>query len=154
MKLKSSSVRGKLIALVQITIGITLATISAVSSASPPSVVAQFPPSSGSGSDLAKLNLSRDQQEQIQQIQAETHNYMSEILTPEQMNQFQAGIAEGKRPPQLLFGLNLSRDQMTRIKEVMQDQQQQMSEILTPEQQEQFKQTQQSRPFPRGNSGI
>jgi Spy/CpxP family protein refolding chaperone len=134
-----------------LTTGTTLLIITNPGFAKPLQTVAQMPPNPA---DLPELNLTADQQQQIQQIHTATRARMSEILNPEQMNQFQAGIAEGQKPPQLLSELNLSRDQKTQLREVMMDQKQKMSEILTPEQEEQVKKMQESRSATSGRPGT
>ncbi len=95
------------------------------------------------------LNLTSDQQAQMEQIHQNTRSQIDNILTAEQKAQLEAARAnrgtarpEGHRgmPGQRFDSLNLTADQRSQIESVRSAAKEQMDAILTPEQRQQMEQ--------------
>lgn len=60
------------------------------------------------------------QQSQLQQIQRNTLQEVSAVLTPEQQQQLQTAMASGQRMRAALSNLNLSSEQQSQVQQIMQ----------------------------------
>jgi Spy/CpxP family protein refolding chaperone len=92
------------------------------------------------------LNLTQEQQEQMQQIRQAEREQMDNILTTEQKARLEAARENRQNPRQVLESLNLTDEQQARIEEVRQASKEQIDAILTAEQRQQLEQRRQSRP--------
>ncbi len=86
-----------------------------------------------------KLGLTMEQKKALVQVQKQTHANIEGILTPGQLQQFQASLAQGATTRDALKSVNLELRQKIRIKNVMEGMMGQLKTILTPAQFEQIK---------------
>ncbi|MGB0560801.1 MAG: Spy/CpxP family protein refolding chaperone [Spirulinaceae cyanobacterium] len=122
-----------------------LAAASLVTLAAIPQFTAQA--QGGRGDRLAaELNLTPDQQAEMQALREATQTQMQGVLTPTQQQAVEAAIANGENPRQVLRTLDLSDAQRTQLRDIKASQREEMAEILTPEQQAQLEAMHQSRP--------
>ena len=102
------------------------------------------------------LNLTAEQQAQIEQIREDKRSQIDAILTAEQKAQLQQAqenrnphARENRGMPRLFASLNLSDEQRSQIEAVMRSSKEEMDAILTPEQRQQLqehRQQHQARP--------
>ena len=87
---------------------------------------------------LAGVEITQQQQNQLDEIRRDTRAQIEKILTPEQRQQFKAAIEsrQGERSP--FAGINLSEDQKTKLQGIVQSAQYRAEAILTPEQRQQI----------------
>ena len=89
-------------------------------------------------SEVENLDLTADQQEEIDAVKAGLFEQMAEILTPEQMETFQAAQANGDDLRSTLQSLGLTSSQRSTVVSVMRSAQDDIKAVLTPEQQAQI----------------
>ncbi len=94
---------------------------------------------------LSNLNLTSEQQAQLQQIGRETRSQMQTILTPAQRETFQSAIASGKSVQQAVRSIDFSPSQRSKVRSIMQSHRQKVQNILTEEQRQQLRQQMRSR---------
>ncbi len=82
------------------------------------------------GASMQRTSLTQEQQLQLQQIQGDTLEKVSEILPPQQREQFRGSIASGQRMREALASLNLSSEQREQIQQVMQAYKTQKQQLL------------------------
>lgn len=92
------------------------------------------------------LNLTPEQQEQMQRIKESSRLEMENILTPEQKARLEAARANRENPRRVFESLNLTEDQKAQMQQIREASKQQMDAILTPEQRQQMEQRRQQRP--------
>ena len=85
-------------------------------------------------SDLEKIDLSEAQQIEIDDIQADMANQLSEILTDEQMEKFTAARANNSNMRNVMRSLGLTSSQRSSVRSLMEDTQSQIMDVLTAEQ--------------------
>lgn len=95
---------------------------------------------------LNKLNLTPEQQEQMQRIKQSQREQINNILTPEQKARLEAARENRENRRQVFESLNLTEEQQAQIQEVRRASKQQMESILTPEQVQQLRQYRQRQP--------
>jgi protein CpxP len=98
---------------------------------------------------LAALNLSPEQQSQIDQIRTNTRSQIEAVLTEEQRSTFQSNAGEGNFR-QAFRALNLSDEQRTEIHSIMDASRESVGNVLTEEQKQQL---QENRRVHRDNRG-
>ena len=106
------------------------------------SSVAQSPPPPPPSSGLAliapeqanKLGINPNQIKAIMQLQKQIHTNIEGILTPGQLQQFQASLAQGLTTRVALKSVDLNIRQKVRVKNVMEGAITQLKTILTPAQ--------------------
>lgn len=109
----------------------------AIPSTPPPAAPPTTPPSqpqSSTPSALASLNLTTDQQAQVQQVQTLATAQIQSILTPEQWQQLQTLQSANLSQAAALQQINLTGDQKSKLQEVEVLAQQRILSILTAEQ--------------------
>jgi len=84
---------------------------------------------------LEDLDLTDAQRAQLDQIRENGRQEMAAVLTADQREAFQAGIASGEPMPRVLRSLNLSDDQRNDLWSIMEDGMAEARNVLTPEQQ-------------------
>ncbi|MEO0458354.1 MAG: Spy/CpxP family protein refolding chaperone [Cyanobacteria bacterium P01_A01_bin.114] len=89
-------------------------------------------------SEVENLNLTAEQEEDINAIKAGVAEQMAEILTPEQLETFRAAQASGDDMRSTMMGLGLTRSQRSDVIGVMRDAQDDIMAVLTPEQRAQI----------------
>ena len=103
------------------------------------------------------LNLTAEQQAQIEQIREDKRSQIDAMLTAEQKAQLQQAqenwgtprAGENRGMPRLFASLNLTDEQRSQIEAVMRSSKEEMNAILTPEQRQQLqehRQQHQARP--------
>ena len=92
------------------------------------------------------LNLTPEQQEQMQRIKQSQREQMDNILTAEQKARLETARANRENPRQVFESLNLTDEQKAQMEEVRRASKEQMDAILTAEQRQQLQQHRQSRP--------
>ncbi len=108
---------------------------------------------------FSELNLTPQQQAQIEQIRANAKSQMQNILTPEQRQQFETmrqqgqQRGQGRQKGEGMGGMNLSAQQKEQMRSLRESTHQQINNVLTPEQQEQLRQKREARRG-QGNSGL
>jgi Spy/CpxP family protein refolding chaperone len=83
---------------------------------------------------FAKLGLSQQQQDQIQQVSKLAQAQIKSILSPEQFSQLQTLSEKGVPTDKAFATANVSAEQKSKIREIDRLAQQQLMAILTPEQ--------------------
>jgi Spy/CpxP family protein refolding chaperone len=96
----------------------------------------------GAGRSMGKagIELSAEQQAQMEQIRNETRTQIEAVLTPEQRQQWQAAMQNGQRRRGAMAALNLSEAQRSEIRQIMQSSKDRVTAVLTPEQRQQIEQ--------------
>ncbi|MUL35439.1 Spy/CpxP family protein refolding chaperone [Gloeocapsopsis dulcis] len=94
----------------------------------------------GRGMGKAGIELTAEQQAQMEQIRNETRTQIEGVLTPEQRQQWQAAMQNGQRRRGAMAALNLSEAQRTQIRQIMQSSKERATAVLTPEQRQQIEQ--------------
>ncbi|MDY6940716.1 MAG: hypothetical protein SWY16_24040 [Cyanobacteriota bacterium] len=92
---------------------------------------------------FSELNLTAEQQEQIDQLWEDKVARIQGILTLEQLEQFQALRSEAMQMRQRVEQLNLTQEQREQIQDIMRDMQ--LGDILTDEQKQQLRESMRSR---------
>lgn len=92
------------------------------------------------------LNLTPEQQAQMQQIKQSMRAQMDNILTAEQKARLEAARGNRENRRQVWESLNLTEEQQAQMREVRRASKEQMDAILSPEQRQQLQQRRQSRP--------
>ncbi len=92
---------------------------------------------------MAGIELSAEQQAQMEQIRNETRAQIEAVLTPEQRQQWQAATQNGQRRRGAMAALNLSEAQRTQIRQIVQSSKERVTAVLTPEQRQQIEQRRQ-----------
>ncbi|MBE9216346.1 P pilus assembly/Cpx signaling pathway, periplasmic inhibitor/zinc-resistance associated protein [Plectonema cf. radiosum LEGE 06105] len=95
-----------------------------------------------------RLNLTEAQKTQMQQIKQSARAEMERILTPEQLQKFQAAKASGEKKGGGFRDLNLTDAQKVELQRIGESKKSQMEAILTDEQKAQIQDMRQNR---RGN---
>ena len=85
-------------------------------------------------SAIEELDLSEDQQTEIEGIQSTMVEELSEILTESQMSRFTTAQANGDDMRSVMRGLGLTSSQRSSVMSLMRDTQSQVMDVLTPEQ--------------------
>lgn len=134
-----ASVFGVLLITGTITISQLFRPISGLNATEAPVIVAQNE-NSLVLSGIDSLDLTDSQTQEIEAIQDETEVQMSEVLTPEQMEQFKAERAEGEDTRSILVDLGLDPSQGRDIKVILRNTRNQILMVLTPEQRAQIRQ--------------
>ena len=98
-----------------------------------------------------ELNLTTDQQTQLERIRDNKHSQIEQILTPEQRETFQQLQEQRQRHREGMRSLNLTEAQRSQMREIHQSAREQMRDVLTEEQQEQIRQMRGNR---RGRRGM
>ncbi|MEQ9551593.1 MAG: hypothetical protein RIM23_18550 [Coleofasciculus sp. G3-WIS-01] len=98
-----------------------------------------------------ELNLTAEQQAQLEQIRDNKHSQMEQILTPEQRQQFQQFQGQRQRHREGMRALNLTEAQRNQMREIHQSARELMQNVLTEEQREQMRQMRENR---RGQRGM
>jgi len=89
---------------------------------------------------LAGIELTQQQQTQLNEMRKQTRNQIEQIIRPEQIAAFRSAIDQGQTFQQAVATVNLSPDQKAQLRQVLQAARQQASSILTTEQKQQLKQ--------------
>ncbi|MEO1209092.1 MAG: Spy/CpxP family protein refolding chaperone [Cyanobacteria bacterium J06638_20] len=92
----------------------------------------------GRGRMIEQLNMTEEQQAELQQIRAAHQEDMLTILTDAQQDAVRAGIEAGEPMPLILRSLDLSQEQRDSLQALRETHRQQGREVLTPEQQAQI----------------
>lgn len=101
---------------------------------------------------FSELNLTPQQQAEIEQIQENAKSQMQNLLTPEQRQQFETLRQQGRQKGKGLRQMNLSAEQREQMRSLRQSSREQIRNVLTPEQQDQLRQKMEARRG-RGRSG-
>ena len=97
-----------------------------------------------------ELNLTAEQQAQLERIRDNKHSQIEQILTPEQRQQFQQLQGQRQRHREGMRALNLTEAQRNQMREIHQSARELMQNVLTEEQREQMRQMRGNRQSPRG----
>jgi periplasmic protein CpxP/Spy len=89
---------------------------------------------------LSGLNLTQQQQDQIDQIRNQMRSQVESILSETQRTQIRTAMQQGQDFRAAAAAANISDDQQAQIRQVFQASRQQMASILTPDQQQQLQQ--------------
>ena len=84
-----------------------------------------------------KLNLTKEQQQQMERIRQSSREQMDKILTSEQKARLKTATERGENPRQVFASLNLTAKQRAKMQEVSRSSRQQIESILTPAQRQQ-----------------
>jgi len=90
--------------------------------------------------ELPGLNLTQQQQEQLDQIRSQTRSQIESILSETQRSQIRTAMQQGQGLRRAAVAANVSADQQAQIRQIFQASRQQMASVLTPEQQQQIQQ--------------
>jgi|GEM_PF-451741 len=99
---------------------------------------------------FSNLNLTSEQQTQLEQVRENIDGEIASILTPQQQQQFQSVRAQRQQLHEAMKALNLSSEQKEQMRSIKQSSRQQMNDLLTEEQRQQLRQEMRSR---RGGEG-
>jgi hypothetical protein len=89
---------------------------------------------------LVGIQLMPAQQTQLMQLRQQTLPQIQQLLSSEQLSQFNTALKQGQTVRVALTSLDLSIPQQLKLRNVMQSVRSQLTHILTPEQQEQLMQ--------------
>jgi periplasmic protein CpxP/Spy len=89
---------------------------------------------------LSGLNLTQQQQDQIDQIRNQTRSQVESILSETQRTQIRTAMQQGQDFRAAAAAANVSADQQAQIRQIFQASRQQMASVLTPDQQQQLQQ--------------
>ena len=89
---------------------------------------------------LVGIQITSTQQNQIKVLNSQIYPQIQDLLTPEQLNQFQAFLAQGKGMARSLISLDLSISQKIKLLNISRSARSQLTNILTPEQKTQLSQ--------------
>ncbi len=92
-----------------------------------------------SGTQAGQLGLTAAQKQSIIELQQQTHGNLTSILTPGQLQQFQASLAQGQTTRDALQSADLNLRQKVRVKNLMEGTLEKLQTILTPAQFNQIK---------------
>ena len=120
------------------------ATIAAITLAAAPMAAFSKPPFA------EELNLTAEQQAQLEQIRENKHSQIEQILTPQQREQFQQLQEQRQRHREGMRALNLTEEQRNQMREIHESTRELMQNVLTEEQREQMRQMRGNRQGPRG----
>lgn len=85
------------------------------------------------------VELSQQQEAQLQQVRLQTRAQIEQILTPEQRNQFKASLERGEGIQKAIAAMNLSTEQKSQLQTVFRSAREQFGNTLTPEQKQQIR---------------
>lgn len=138
MKFKALSLLAGAVAL---TLTTTAMAVNAQNSSNAPFVVAQ---AQELPAKFQRLGLSDDQRNQIADIYSQMRNEIAQVLTPEQREQYQGLVQNGRKDKDAFASLQLSDEQKNQIKDIKDSKKQQIQGVLTPEQRQQLQQYKQN----------
>lgn len=133
---KSQSLQGKLLPLLAGALSL------AVSISVIPAALAQssVPQAQGNRQEENRLNLTSEQQAQMEQIHQDARSQIADVLTPDQKARVQEGRANGESPREIFESLDLSTDQRSQLQTIRQSARSRAAEVLTPEQRQEVRQ--------------
>jgi periplasmic protein CpxP/Spy len=130
----------KKLSLVASAIALTLITLPHNANAKTPSTstqqLAQAQPPS--------IKLSPQQQEKIKKINANIATQVKKVMTPQQIQQIEAGIKAGQTPRQAFGTVKFTLQQQQSIQQIFNSSQEEKINVLTPDQKRQLQEYQQS----------
>ena len=94
---------------------------------------------------FSELNLTPQQQTQIEQIRENAKSQMQNLLTAEQQQLFETLREQGRKKGQGMRQMNLSAEQREQMRSLRQSTREQVRNVLTPEQQDQLRQKMETR---------
>lgn len=94
----------------------------------------------GRGPGLSELNLTAEQQAQIDRIHESAKTQMAAILTADQRTQLETARANQENPHQAFESLNLTDDQKAQLRSIHESTREQVDAVLTAEQRQQLEQ--------------
>jgi periplasmic protein CpxP/Spy len=86
---------------------------------------------------LIDVELQPHQQASLEQLSQQTLPAVKQLLSPQQVQQFDAALQQGKSVRVALFSIDLTKSQQFTVSRKLQSVRSQLSEILTPTQQQQ-----------------
>lgn len=113
-----------------------------------------LPERGGPGKFAEELDLSAEQQEQIEAIRAQKREQRATILTAEQQAQLQAAIDAGQSPRRAMRALDVSEEQRDRLRTLRESARESVSAVLTEEQRQQLGELRASRKPHRGPAEL
>lgn len=87
---------------------------------------------------LSGVELTGEQETQIDEIADQTLSEVEDILTTEQRDQFNAALDQGEDVRSAIASINPSPEQRTQLRTVFQSARTQLADTITPEQREQI----------------
>lgn len=115
------------------TSGIAIATLIAL-----PTLIKAFPAQALPPQALESLNLTEQQQAELDTLQANVRDQLEDILTADQRTSLQTSLDSGTPFRQAVRSLNLSEDQKQQARSIMQASRDDFQAVLTEEQQQQL----------------
>ena len=98
----------------------------------------QPPGQAQNGSQIAGVNLTQQQQNQLAQIRRDTRVQIDAILTPKQRDQFKVAMQSPQGRRAAFTAMNLSDEQKSHMQAIIQSAQSRAEAILTPQQRQQI----------------
>lgn len=89
-------------------------------------------------SAVSELNLTANQEVEIEAIRAGVYDQMAEILDPDQLETLQTAMSNGDNMRSVVMGLGLSRSEMSSLRNIVGSVEDDIMEVLTPEQRSQL----------------
>ncbi|HEY9880909.1 MAG TPA: hypothetical protein V6D29_20795 [Leptolyngbyaceae cyanobacterium] len=99
----------------------------------------------GNRQELNRLDLTSEQQAQMDQIRQDVRSQIADVLTPDQKARVQEGRANGESPREIFESLDLSADQRSQLQDIRQSARSRAAEVLTPEQRQEVRQNRSER---------
>ncbi|MDX2211919.1 MAG: Spy/CpxP family protein refolding chaperone [Oculatellaceae cyanobacterium bins.114] len=94
---------------------------------------------------LEELNLTPEQQTQLNQIRQNTRSELEALLTEDQRAQFRSTLESGNGFREAIAAMNLSSEQQTQLRAIFQSAREQAATVLTDEQRQQVQELVRSR---------
>ncbi|MEM6446812.1 MAG: Spy/CpxP family protein refolding chaperone [Cyanobacteria bacterium J06642_2] len=117
---------------------VILAAAAAVSVLAPVAGAQSVPKRGGPAKLAEELDLTTEQQEQIEVIRAQQREQRATVLTAEQQTQLQAALDAGDHPRHAMRSLDLSEEQRSQLRSLHQSGRDSISAVLTEEQRQQL----------------
>lgn len=100
---------------------------------------------------LAGVEITPQQQDQLNKLRSDTRTQIESILTPQQREEFKTAMRTNQNPQTAFSNLKLSNQQQTQLQGIMQSARARAEAILTPEQRQQIQKNMEQN-APKGGS--
>ena len=124
-------------------IALTVASFPSAVKAEPSQLAQAAPNQSQAKPQLAGVEITPQQQEQLAKLSRDTRAQIEAVLSPQQQEQFKTAMQSRQAPQNTFANMNLSTEQQNQLQGIMQTAQTRAEAILTPEQRQKIQQNMQ-----------
>lgn len=133
-------IRLKLLPCLAGAIALTVAAFPLAVKAEPIQLVQAAPNQSQASPQLAGVEITPQQQQQLAKLSSDTRAQIEAVLSPQQQEQFKIAMQSRQAPQNTFANMKLSAEQQTQLQGIMQTAQTRAEAILTPEQRQRIQQ--------------